>query len=160
MWRLYCRDGEEGQGLALRTTLGRLEDSVAGHDLYVSPVTYRRYHIGPAFNDGIDPFMHKRQGFEHEREVRLLKFDEDYFRAANAAISSDEDIAPALPAEPPEYIYVDWSLAAVIQAIVVSPYASEIYEANARHQIAAIDPSLAARIELSVLSERRYPPLR
>jgi hypothetical protein len=47
----------------MRTTLAQLEASVAPHDLYVSPVTYRHYHDGPAFNDDLDQFMHKRKGF-------------------------------------------------------------------------------------------------
>ena len=38
MWRLYCRDGDaEGQGVALQSTFGKIEVSVARHDLFVSP---------------------------------------------------------------------------------------------------------------------------
>ncbi|MGH8771937.1 MAG: hypothetical protein ACREV2_12265 [Burkholderiales bacterium] len=74
MWRLYCRDNEsEGQGVALQSTLGKIEASVARHDLFVSPIRYRYYHDGDAFDDELDPFMHKRMGFAHEGEVRLLK---------------------------------------------------------------------------------------
>jgi hypothetical protein len=73
MWRLYCRDGgPEGQGVSLRSTMGKIETSVAHHDLFVSPIRYRYYHEGDAFDDELDPFMHKRMGFAHEREVRLL----------------------------------------------------------------------------------------
>jgi hypothetical protein len=59
---LLPNDGP-GVGVAMRTTLAQLEASVAPHDLYVSPVTYRHYHDGPAFNDDLDQFMHKRKGF-------------------------------------------------------------------------------------------------
>ncbi len=77
LWRLYCRDGGvEGTGLALRSTFGQLEAPVTHHDLLVSAVTYRYYHEGDAFDDELDPFMHKRTGFSYEREVRLLKYDE------------------------------------------------------------------------------------
>ena len=63
LWRLYCdKEGMPGEGVALRTTLGRHEASLAEHDLYVSPVRYRPYHIGAAFTDELDSFMHKRQG--------------------------------------------------------------------------------------------------
>jgi hypothetical protein len=157
MWRLYCRgDGPDGQGLALRSTLGRLEASVALHDLYVSPIRYRLYHEGPAFNDEIDPFMHKRQGFEHEQEVRLVHFDARHFRSANGALSAEEEEPP--PPDLPVYMHLDWSLADVIEMIDVSPYASQDYEERARREITAVDPSVGSRFELSVLSERRYAP--
>src|SRR5438067_13218977 len=49
MWRLYCRcDGPEGQGVALQSTLGNVEASVSRHDLFVSPIRYRHYHLGDA----------------------------------------------------------------------------------------------------------------
>jgi len=157
MWRLYChRDGPAGQGLALRTTLASLEASVAWHNLYVSPVSYRHYHEGPAFDDELDPFLHKRKGFEHEHEVRLLRFDAPHFHALNTAVGFEFDITP--PAELPHDIYIDWSPWDVIDAIVVSPYSTANYEAAARHAITAVDPSLAGRVVLSVLSERRYGP--
>ena len=44
----------------------------------MSPITYRYYHEGDAFDDELDPFMHKRMGFEHECEVRLLKYDDGH----------------------------------------------------------------------------------
>src|SRR5206468_7046520 len=60
--------------------------SVAHHDLFVSPIRYRYYHEDNAFNDELDPFMHKRLGFAHEREVRLLKYDEAHYRNLAAAL--------------------------------------------------------------------------
>lgn len=53
-------------------------------------------------------------------------------------------------------MFLDWSPAAVIERITISPYADESYETNARDAIASIDPSIVDRLELSVLSERRY----
>lgn len=76
LWRLYCMDDRRpGLGVALRTTLAQLEMSVAPQDLYVSPITYRHYHEGSAFNDERDSFMHKRKGFFAEHELRLLYAD-------------------------------------------------------------------------------------
>ena len=46
---------------------------MAAHDLYVSPITYLKYHEAPAFTDEMDPLLHKRHGFAAERELRLLK---------------------------------------------------------------------------------------
>jgi len=158
MWRLYCRDGEAaGQGVALQTTLGQVEASVARHDLFVSPIRYRHYHEGDAFNDELDPFMHKRMGFAHEGEVRLLKYDESHYLKLAAALTSG-DPNGATPPELPEHIFLDWSPAMVIERITVSPYADEAYEKRVRNDIESIDSSLVDSLELSVLSERRYAP--
>jgi hypothetical protein len=158
MWRLYCRgDGRDGQGVALQSTFGKIEASVALHDLFVSPIKYRYYHEGDAFNDELDAFMHKRMGFAHEGEVRLLKYDERHYVELAAALTSG-DPATATPPELPGYIFLDWSPATVIEKITISPYADESYEMKARDAVASIDPSIVDRLELSVLSERRYAP--
>jgi hypothetical protein len=157
MWRLYCRDDEpEGQGVALQSTLGKIEASITCHDLFVSPIRYRYYHEGDAFDDELDPFMHKRMGFAHEGEVRLLKYDESHYFELADALSSDP--AKATPPELPEHIFLDWSPAAVIERITISPYADESYEKRVKEEITLIDPLLLDRVELSVLSERRYAP--
>lgn len=151
LWRLYCtHDGASGIGIAVRTTLARLEASVAAHDLYVSPIRYRHYHEGPTFNDEIDPFMHKRMGFAAEQDVRLLKVDERQF---NALISK-----PPTVAELAEHLFIDWAAPDVLAEIVLSPYADEPYEERARATIEAIDPALLPRIGLSILNPRRYAP--
>jgi hypothetical protein len=151
LWRLYCtNDGPAGLGAALRTTLAQLETSVAPHDLYVSPVTYRHYHEGPAFNDELDSFMHKRKGFSAENEVRLLKVDNAHFGALiNESLTA---------AELPEHLFVNWPAADAIKEIVLSPYAEEPFEQRARAAIEAADASLRDRVILSVLNPRRYAP--
>lgn len=162
LWRLYCADSDEGQGdsrgigvgLALRSHLAKLEASVAHLDLYVSPVAYRFYHIGPAFTDELDAFMHKRQGFECEREVRLLKFDVAHYHALNSPLPENPE--RPLPPELPAHRFLDWSLVTAIDGITISPYASEDYEQKARQATAGIDPSIT--VELSVLSDRLYKP--
>ena len=159
MWRLYCKDdGELGQGVALRSTFGKLDASIAHHDLIIGRVVYRLYHEGPAFNDDLDPFMHKRMGFECEREARVLSFDQHHYSTLALALTGLYGFAPVPdpPAELPEYIYIDWRPLDVADAIVISPYATEVYEQRVKAAVAAIDPSAVARLELSVLSERRY----
>jgi hypothetical protein len=151
LWWLYCADHDrQGVGVAVRTTLARLEASVAAHDLYVSPITYLPYHEALPFTDEMDALLNKRHGFAAERELRLLKFDEAHY---NALVPKDASVS-----ELPEHIYVDWVLNDVIDEIVVSPYADENYEDLVRHAIAAKDLNLADRVVLSVLHERRYPP--
>jgi hypothetical protein len=157
MWRLYCRDGgREGQGVAMQSTLEKIEASVQGNDLFVSPIKYRYYHEGDAFDDELDVFMHKRMGFEHEREVRLLKYDHPHFIELAAALTNGGD--PAMPPELPEHVFLSWSPASVLERVTISPYADEPYETRVRDAIALIDPSMVDRLELSVLSERRYAP--
>jgi len=158
MWRLYCEDGVRGRGVALRSTLGKIEASVAPHDLFVSPVTYRYYHEGPAFTDDMDPFMHKRLGFQHEHEVRLLRYDQPHYVSLALAIrgSDGSSPAPVAPPELPDYVFLDWSSLDHTDAITISPYADDIYEQRVRTAIASVEPAAAGRIELSVLSERRY----
>jgi hypothetical protein len=158
MWRLYCRDGgAEGHGVALQSTLGKVEASISRHDLFVSPIRYRHYHDGDEFNDELDPFMHKRMGFAHEGEVRLLKYDESHYLNLAGALTSG-DPSTAMPPELPEHVFLDWSPAMVIERITISPYADDAYEKRVRDEIESIDPSLIDRLELSVLSERRYAP--
>src|SRR3984893_14639068 len=94
---------------ALRTTLARLEASVAAHDLYVSPIRYLPYHEAPAFTDEMDSLLHKRHGFAAEHELRLLKFDEAHYKAL---VPKDASVL-----ELPEHIYVDWVLSEVIEGI-------------------------------------------
>jgi hypothetical protein len=123
---------------------------VATHDLYVSPITYRAYHEGPAFTDEMDSLLHKRHGFAAERELRILKFDEAHY---SALVPKDTSVS-----ELPEHIYVNWVLGDVIEEITVSPYADVTYEELVRRDINAADSRLVDRVVLSVLHERRYPP--
>lgn len=102
LWRLYCADdGCLGVGVALRTTLARLEASVAALDLYVGPITYLPYHEAPAFTDEMDSLLHKRHGFAAERELRLLKFDEVHYRAL---VPKDASVS-----ELPEHMWIGYS---------------------------------------------------
>jgi hypothetical protein len=135
-------------GVALQTTLGKLESSVARHDLYISPVNYRHYHEGPAFTDEIDSFMNKRLGFAAENELRLLKFDNAQYQA----LTPQDASVPELD----EYIFLDWPCVDTSDAIAVSPYADAAYEQSVRDAIERVDPTLAGRVQLSVLHERRY----
>ena len=96
--------------------------------------------------------MHKRQGFECEREVRVLTFDKAHYYALSSYLAGYAEVPP--PDELPTHRFLNWSLIGAIDWITVSPYASEAYESKARDAIAAIDPKV--EVELSVLSDRRY----
>ena len=154
MWSLYCKDGKDDQGLALRSTLAKLEESVVHENVYVSPLKYRLYQEGPAFNNELDAFMHKRRGFRHEQEVRVVMFDRAHFGELSRLLIENPTAPP--PPDLPEYRYLDWSPTNCVEAITISPYASEAYESAARSAIEVLDPKVS--VELSVLSERRYAP--
>jgi hypothetical protein len=98
----------------------------------------------------MDSLLHKRLGFAAEQELRLLKFDQAHY---NTLIPKDASVT-----ELDEYIYVDWVLSDVIDEIVLSPYADEKYEASVRDAINGVEPSLAGRVVLSELHERRDNP--
>jgi hypothetical protein len=124
---------------------------------------YRHYHIGKAFDDDLDPLLFKRKGFESEREVRVLKFDHAHYTALSAdalpfEIPGLPKFVPPMPLAPK--ITIPWSLGHCVTAITVSPYAAKDYEAEVREAVKCIDPKLADRVELPVLSEHRYPALK
>jgi hypothetical protein len=151
LWRLYCKDDGPGLGVALLTTLARLKQSVAVHNLRVGPITYLKYHEAPAFPDDMGPLMHKRHGFSSERELRLLKFNEAHFKALVPKDASARELD--------EHIYLDWVLRDVIDEIIISPYADDEYEQRVRDDIKRADPILGGRVALSELHERRYAAL-
>lgn len=153
LWKLYCNDDGargSGVGIALRSTMSRLEASVAQHDLYVSPVIYRPYHEGAAFKLDMDPFFHKRRGFAAENEVRLLNFDKTQYAALIASSTTVPEV--------PEYVFVDWPFEVAVDAIVLSPYVDEAYEGRARQAIEQLGARLIDRVIRSEMDKRRYPP--
>lgn len=154
MWNLYCKDGKRGQGLALRSTLAILEESVVHENVYVSPLNYRFYHEGPAFNDELDAFMNKRKGFEYEQEVRVVMYDAAHWSMLSRFLIENPTKAPKRGLA--KYKYLDWSPTTCVEAITISPFASEAYESTVRRTILNLDPEVP--VELSVLSERLYAP--
>lgn len=71
MWDIYQR---EGRGVAVRSTWGNLKESIRSErEVYGARVKYVDYR-NSFIPEGIifDAFMHKRESFSHEREVRLI----------------------------------------------------------------------------------------
>ena len=132
--------------------VARLEASVASQDFYASPIGYRLYHCGEAFNDEMDMMFHKRRGFSCEREFRLLRFNMDQY---SKLVSSESRVEPL-----PEHFSVAWATSDVVEEVVISPYSSLAFERRARKLIREVDPELAKRMVLSELHERRYPVQR
>lgn len=75
MWAQYIKSGE---GIALRSSVGRLKRSTARDEtvVFVGRVKYIDYEKdglpAEALGNVLHAFAHKRKSFEHEREVRAL----------------------------------------------------------------------------------------
>jgi len=144
MWRLYC--GEK-DGVAFRTTFARLEQSVDEADVLAGKIRYDDYKTMPAFIEELDHVMYKRVGFEFEREVRLLRADEDYYRKLCSG-ATHEKLSPCLP--------IRWSVKAAIDHILVSPYADDWYLDAVRATARLADADLESRVGWSELKEKPW----
>jgi hypothetical protein len=150
LYRLYCtEDGKPGVGVSLKSTFGRLRESLRHHDLYVSPINYRHYHTGGSFTDEMDALMHKRHGFKPECELRILHFNNEHYARLMPADSDVKDLEP--------HIYLPWHLMDAVDEIQISPYADEEFEKRVREELSAAAPCLADRITLSMMNPRRNP---
>ena len=124
MWRLYAR---EADGIAIKTDFDSFKKSLTcSEDIYVGKVSYVDYesHFIPEGN-ALSPFLHKRQSFEHEHEVRAIY----------TIIPSDtsQDICDV-----GKYFTVDLSF--LINEVIVAPFAP--------HWFLELIKSVAARYNL------------
>ncbi|MSQ30189.1 MAG: hypothetical protein EXR68_06870 [Dehalococcoidia bacterium] len=70
MWALY---GLNEEGIAVRTPIGRLMDSLKGSlPVYIGAVRYRDYAAPVTTTNTFGPFLYKRRNFEHKHEVRAM----------------------------------------------------------------------------------------
>ncbi len=77
MWDLYAHGGF---GVAVRSTVGRLVDSVSNvaERVWIGQINYHDYDTAqPSQNSLYTPMLQKRKSFEHERELRALVMDSD-----------------------------------------------------------------------------------
>jgi len=112
MWKLYCPDNN---GIALQTTYQKLVEAISFDDqLYIGLIKYIDYET-EWFPSGnlFFPVMHKRKGFEHEKEVRLVKSESKYWDPKSE--------------EPPQGLLCPWELTKSIENIYVNPYADNWY---------------------------------
>ena len=142
MWRLYCRDGN---GVAIRSTFQKLQDSIKDASTVVSAISYIDYKTDrfARHRDPYDPALHKRKAFEHEQEIRVLRFDpEDFTRAG-----TDESYSA------PEYVYIAWNPEAVIEKIVVNPRCAAGYFEEVTRAIETLSKEIARTVHRSDLAE-------
>ncbi|MGH9343796.1 MAG: hypothetical protein ACRD19_08550 [Terriglobia bacterium] len=119
MWKLYVRGPE---GVAIRSTVGRLKglpersDFVIGKVRYIDYETTTQPRIDPACS-WLQPYMlifQKRRSYKHEQEVRLVLLNPGEMRDPLAQVASERDAGAA-------GFGVPVSLADLIEKIIVSP---------------------------------------
>jgi hypothetical protein len=114
MWRLFCGDKE---GLALQTTVGKLRLALDDPDLLIGKVQYRDYGTCNKFEHQLDYVFHKRDGFETEQEVRLLKVNDEMYQA----LLDEKSVAREVS------ISLKWRIQDGVDKVLVSPYAASWY---------------------------------
>ncbi|MFY7666508.1 hypothetical protein [Flavobacterium sp.] len=73
MWQIFTQRNE---GLAIQTTLGRLQQALVANEEYVQHIgevnyiDYKKEHI--PFENPYFPFLFKRKSFQYEREIRVI----------------------------------------------------------------------------------------
>jgi hypothetical protein len=110
MWRLYSG---AGPGVAVRSSYARLVRSLedAARPVFIGMVRYIRYEVETMPEDNyLAAFVHKRKGFEHERELRAI---------VDARQDVDRAVPPAAWPETGEYVPV--RLEDLVVAVHVSP---------------------------------------
>ena len=123
MWRLYLKSDE---GIAVRSTTKRLAETFDKTlpDVFIANVKYIDYSRDAienprnAFNT-IGPIIHKRQSFEHEREIRafILQGELLAIRGEETTINLDRETPPEMN------IGID--LNKLIESVLVSPTAPD-----------------------------------
>lgn len=112
MWKLYCPKNE---GIAIQTTYQKLITSFSDNDeIFPGLIKYLNYET-EKFTDmnAFRPIMHKRKAFEHEKEIRLVKPQMEYWNTLNENTTLG--------------INVPWQIEHVAETIFVNPYAPEWY---------------------------------
>ncbi len=132
MWALY---GQRNSSIAIRSTFAHLRDSMASasQDIAIGVVNYKNYALDRMpENHEFDPFLHKRESYAHEQELRAL------YRWHGNTVSSEADLDIAsLPAG----FNIACDLDALIDTIVVSPgapswFRNVVTSINTRYGIA------------------------
>lgn len=116
MWRLYS---DAGRAIAVQSTFERLR-GVLKKDILCGEVRYIDYQT-KVIPEGsfVEPFMHKRKSFEHERELRALTMDEW------PRVSATHYDYTAKASDEGELVPVD--LKELIEKILISPLAPSWY---------------------------------
>ena len=126
MWEKYS--GEEGSGIAIKTTMERLKNSLTAIDNYkthnkgfcIGNVSYINYlPKGDSLpNKLIAPFFHKKTCFNYEKETRIITLK---FKKGKLDPDPDENSHPYLK----EWIgnFYQVNISELIQEVIITPFA-------------------------------------
>jgi hypothetical protein len=114
MWRLYAR---EHDGIVVRTTFEALCKSLTCDEpVHIGKVKYVDYERDViSEGDTFSPFLHKREEFEHEHEVRAVH--------QRLSLIGSEQWADIYTDAYGEGEYLTADLATLIKEIIVAPFA-------------------------------------
>jgi hypothetical protein len=114
-------------------------------NLFISPVRYIDYQRDrlPG-RDLIHQIIHKRIGFVHEREVRVVYWSRKNFRV----VAPNES-----PPDTDHSILVPWDIQGALDHIIVSPFAPHWYPDVVAAVLHAFSPTLEAKLVTSELGE-------
>lgn len=150
MWKIY---DAAGKGVAIRTTAGRLEESLVGSrqppvaGSRVQYVDYSRTLIPEA--NLFFPYMHKRSSFSHESEYRLIAMwipDVLEKDERGNAVRTEPDLPPLFLREPVkldrlvEAVYVSPDAVGWVAGVVGEVTAKYMPGLGIRHSDLAADP--------------------
>lgn len=94
MWQIFTQKNE---GLAIQSTLGRLQQALAPESSYkqyigeVNYIDYKKEYI--PFDDAFFPFLFKRKSFQYEREVRIISDLSKHSLIIDNGLKIDVDIS-------------------------------------------------------------------
>jgi len=102
MWQIFTQKSE---GLAIQSTLGRLQHSLEAEKDYeqhigeVNYIDYKKEYI--PFDNAFFPFLFKRKSFQYEREIRIISDMTPYNQKIDNGVKIDIDICQLI-----EKIYI------------------------------------------------------
>jgi hypothetical protein len=142
MWQLYCgRD----DGVVMQTTYAKLKASITDPHVAIHAVHYLNYETEGFAEHSHDshPAFHKRIAFEHEKEVRLVRWTQDDFGKAGR----DRAFTAG------DFWNMQWpNIEDVIDQIVVHPRLGASYLQIVRSAVERFSPTLAAKVQPSGLA--------
>lgn len=136
MWQIFTQNNE---GLAIQSTIGRLQKALAPEKSYnqfvgeVNYIDYKKEYI--PFDNMFFPFMFKRKSFQYEREIRVISDLTENNIKINDGLKIDVDIHQLI-----EKIYIhpkseNWYKKLVIELVSKLDYNIEIEKSDLESDI-------------------------
>lgn len=130
------------------TTFGKLKQSITDASTRLGAVRYLDYgsQLLPSDN-WLQPIMHKRQNFEYEKEVRVVRWRQD---------ETDPLLATPDGELPPSGYEMEWDPEAALDSVIVSAHAEEWFYEVVQKIVAQFAPALS---NLVIWSDMRADPV-